>query len=173
MAPRISTGTDTRHHWCRGVDLASHAIEAGSEARPDPLSRSDEEAEPVPARPGVPARTRASVGPASEGLRPMMSSAEAGEGLWRGLTRGPVLVVRLQVVQVTGASVDPAPGEHAVPVAQDDQLTSGCGWVVRVGRVRLHVENWSHGQPGEAGGCPAFGACTTGRGTRRDTGATE
>src|SRR4051794_23766871 len=61
---------------------------------------SDEVAEPVPARPGIPARTRAVVAPAGEGLQSMVSSTQAGEVLGRGLARWSVLVVRLHVVEV-------------------------------------------------------------------------
>ena len=90
--------------WCRRVRRSRCAVGAG---------------------PLVGAVAGALVGPAGEGLGPVMSPAQRGEVLWVGLAGWSALVGRdvgVDVVEVAGPGVAAAPGEHAVPVAEDDEL---------------------------------------------------
>src|SRR4051795_7641754 len=77
----------------------------------------------VGAGPQVAAVGAALVGPAGEGLQPVMPPTEAGEVRSSRLPRRAPVIGRhvgLHVVQVATAGVDGAAGEHAVPVAEDD-----------------------------------------------------
>src|SRR5690348_16221460 len=74
----------------------------------------------------------AAVGPSSSGLGAVVMSAQGCEVEGRGRA---ALVVRRDVVEVAGACVGGAPGEHAVLVAQDDELAHPPRWVMAVDDV--------------------------------------
>src|SRR4051794_10531788 len=108
----------------------------------------------VRAGPLVPAIVGAVVGPGGEGLQPVMSSTEAGKAVGGSLPGRPALVERHEwndVVEVAVAGIDPAAGEHAVPVAQDDLFPpEGWGVVGVAAPVRVEVQPRPDGEPAEA-----------------------
>ena len=77
---------------------------------------------------------------------------KGGEGVGPGLAGWAVLLVGGDVVEVGGSGVPGAPGEDAVPVAEDDEFAHPGGWVVGVDGVGAgHVEDGLDGDPGPAG----------------------
>ena len=118
----------------------------------DRAGRGDKEGLSLGSGPLVVAGRGAVVAPSSEGLRPVVSSAQGGEGVGPGLARWTVLLVGSDVIDVTSSGVPGAKGEDAVPIAQDDQLPHPRLRVVRVDGVGAgHVEDGLDGDPGPAG----------------------
>src|SRR5262245_21455347 len=88
----------------------------------------------------------------------MVSATEGRELGGSGLAGWPTPVERDvggDVVQVAGAGVAAAPGEHAVPVAEDHGLPDRFGWVVLVdgrlpGLIVVEVQDRDDGGAGGA-----------------------
>ena len=85
----------------------------------------------------------------------MMAAAQGGEAVGSGLPRWTVLLVRGDVVQVTGPRVPGAEWEGTVLVAQDDQFPHPRGRVMGVDGVgTVQVEDGLDGDPGPADPVP-------------------
>src|SRR4051794_41502473 len=113
--------------------MAHSAVGAGGRRAAAASASLGEVGVPLGTGPLVPAVGGAVVGPGGEGFQPVVSSAQAGEGVGVGLAGWSALLQRHvwhDVVDVAVAGVHAAAGAHAVLVAEDDLFPHHPWWGV-------------------------------------------